>query len=306
MDRPESTLSPRALSIGVLSSAVVSGAHLGLILFVVVIWGFTFVATRVALDDFSPPQLTALRFLVAAVPALWLPRPPLSAGALVLVGTPLFTGQFLFQFFGIALGAPPGLAALVVQTQALFTILFAALALGERPTARQWAGTAIAFAGLALIATTFGGDLTLTGLGLTVLSAMSWGVGNVLVKRLPPVDTLALMVWLSLVPPLPALAVALLLDGPGALHPSVLAAASWLGLSATLYIGLVATVLGYTIWGRLLRRYPAATVTPFALLIPFVAAAGSALAFGERFGTLRLAGMALVLAGLAVIVARRA
>lgn len=62
-------------------------------------------------------------------------------------------------------------------------------------------------------------------------------------------------------------------------------------------------MLGYTIWGSLLRRYPAATVTPFALLIPFVAAYASSLAFGERFGPLRLAGMALVLLGLAVIVA---
>jgi O-acetylserine/cysteine efflux transporter len=109
------------------------------------------------------------------------------------------------------------------------------------------------------------------------------------------------MAWLCLVPPLPSLALSALMDGPGALW-TALPAASWLGLGATLYIGLVATVLGYTIWGRLLRRYPAATVTPFALLIPFVAAYGSALAFGERFGPLRFAGMALVLLGLVVIV----
>jgi O-acetylserine/cysteine efflux transporter len=276
--------------------------HLALILLVVVIWGLTFVATRVALDDFSPSQLTALRFLIAAVPALVLPRPPLSWRLLVLVGLSLFTGQFLFQFFGMAMGTPPGLASIVVQTQALFTILFAALALGEWPTRRQWAGTTVAFAGLALIASTVGRDLTALGLGLTGLSAVSWGIGNVLVKRLPPMDTLPLMVWLSLVPPLPSLALSALLDGPRALW-TALPAASWLGLGAVLYIGLVATVLGYTIWGRLLRRYPAATVTPFALLIPFVAAYGSALAFGERFGPTRLAGMALVLLGLAVIVA---
>lgn len=276
--------------------------HLLLALLVVVIWGLTFVATRVALDDFSPAQLTALRFLIASVPALVLPRPPLAWPLLILVGLFLFTGQFLFQFFGMALGTPPGLASIVVQTQALFTILFAAIALGERPTARQWTGTAVAFGGLALIAATVGGDLTAVGLGLTALSALSWGIGNVLVKRLPPLETLNLMVWLSLVPPLPALALAVALDGPRSLW-TALPAASWLGLGATLYIGLIATVLGYTLWGRLLRRYPAATVTPFALLIPFVAAYGSSLAFGERFGALRLAGMALVLLGLAVIVA---
>ena len=261
-------------------------AHTALVLAVVLIWGLTFVATRWALDDFSPSQLTALRFLIAAAPALVLARPRVPWRTLVPVGLTLFLGQFLLQFFGIALGTPPGLTAVVVQTQALFTILFAALA----------------FAGLALIALTVGRDLTMAGLVLCGLSAASWGVGNVLVKRLPPVDMLPLMVWLSVIPPLPALALSLALDGPYALG-TALAASSWLGRAAALYIGLIATVLGYAIWGSLLRRYPAATVAPFALLIPFVAAYAASLAFGERFGPLRLAGMGLVLLGLAVIVA---
>lgn len=305
MDRPESTLRGGALSIAgraVLWSSVMTPAHLALVLAVVIIWGLTFVATRWALDDFSPPQLTALRFLIAAAPALVLARPPVPWRTLIPVGLTLFLGQFLLQFFGIALGMPPGLAAVVVQTQALFTILFAALALGERPSRREWTGTAVAFAGLAVIGLTVGRDLTLIGLALCALSAVSWGVGNVLVKRLPPVDMLRLMVWLSLIPPLPSLVLSLALDGPYALA-TVLATSSWLGRVSVLYIGVVATILGYAIWGALLRRYPAATVTPFALLIPFVAAYASSLAFGERFGSLRLAGMALVLLGLAVIVA---
>jgi len=279
--------------------------HLGLVLSVVVIWGLAFVATRWALDDFSPSQLTTLRFLIAAAPACLLARPPVPWGILVPIGLTLFTGQFLLQFFGMAAGMPPGLAAIVVQTQALFTILFAALALGERPGRHESGGAALSFAGLALIALTVGRDLTAAGFVLTGLSAVSWGVGNVLVKRLPPVDMLRLMVWLSLIPPLPSLALSLALDGPRAFG-TALAASSWLGRGAALYLGLIATVLAYALWGGLLRRYPAATVAPFALLIPFVAAGASSLAFGERFGPLRLAGMALVLAGLAVIVVPRA
>jgi len=120
-------------------------------------------------------------------------------------------------------------------------------------------------------------------------------------KRLPPVPTLDLMVWLSLVPPAPALLLALALDGPDGIAYAV-TGVTWRGLAAVLYLGAVATVLAYAIWGDLLRRYPAVAVTPFALLVPFVAAAGSALVFGERFGPLRLGGMGLVLLGLAVIV----
>jgi len=272
-----------------------------LALLVVVIWGAAFIATKIGLDSFSPPELAALRFVIASLPALFLARPPVSWPLLGAIGLTLFAGQFLFQFFGIAHGMPPGLASIVVQTQALFTILFAALALHERPPRRQLAGTATAFVGLALITATVGGDLTAVGLGLTTVSAISWAIGNVLVKRLPPVEMLNLMVWLSLVPPLPSLALSVALDGPTDLVRAI-ASASWLGIAAVVYLGVVATVFAYALWGMLLHRYPAATVTPFALLAPFVASSSSSLVFGERFGTLRLGGMALVLLGIAVIV----
>jgi len=268
---------------------------------VAVVWGVAFVATKLALHSFSPPQLAALRFVIAALPALFLARPRLPWSTLVLIGLTLFAGQFLFQFFGIAHGMPPGLASVAVQTQAFFTVAIAAVALGEKPSPRQLAGMTVALAGLLVIAATVGDDLTAIGFALTMLSAVSWGVGNVLLKRAPSVDMLRLMVWLSLVPPLPSLALSLLLDGPGDLGRAV-SAATWLEVGAVVYLGLVATVAAYAVWGDLLRRYPAATVAPFALLVPFVGALASALVFGERFGPLRLLGMACVLLGLAVIV----
>ncbi len=277
------------------------GAHVVLAVLIAVVWGGAFVATRLALDGFSPAALTVLRFVVAALPALVVARPRVDVRLLIAIGLTLFTGQFLFQFFAIAHGVPPGLAAVLVQTQAMFTIALAAVALGQRPTTRQTAGMALGLAGLVVIATTMGEDLRLSGLALALLSAVSWSVGNVLLTRTRGVDVLSLVVWASLVPPLPALALALGLDGRGALV-GALAHASATGVAAAVYLGLVATMAAYAVWGWLLRRHPTATVAPFALLAPFVAAAGSSLVFGERFGVVRLAGMALVLLGLAVIV----
>ncbi len=281
-----------------------SPRHIALGVLVAVVWGVAFVATKIGLESFSPPQLTVLRFLIASVPALWLARPAVPWSALVPIGLTLFAGQFLFQFFGIAHGMPPGLAAVAVQTQAFFTVLFAALVLRERPTRRQLIGMGVACGGLVSIALTAGQDLALVGFGLAMLSAVSWGIGNVLLKRLAAVEMLNLMVWLSLVPPFPALALSMLLDGPASLWRAV-STASWLGVGATVYLGLVATVVAYAIWGGLLRRYTAATVAPFALLVPFVGACSSSIVFGERFGPYRLAGMALVLLGLAIIVLPR-
>ncbi|MGE3065143.1 MAG: EamA family transporter [Hyphomicrobiaceae bacterium] len=266
-----------------------------------IVWGLAFVAMKFALDSFTPAQLTALRFLIAAIPALFLPRPRIGWPMLVLIGTTLFTGQFLLLFFAYAHGLPPGLASIAVQMHVFFTVVLAAVFLRDIPTLRQASGIAVAFAGLALIGTTMGGDLSPVALGLCVAGAFSWAIGNVLVKRLGQVDMLALICWLSLVPPLPALLVSCLTDTSCSL-PAAVAHASPLGLLATVYLGVVATILGYGIWGMLLARYPTAVVAPFALLAPLVGVLASAVVFGERFAPARYAGMAFILAGLVLVV----
>ncbi|MBM3952517.1 MAG: EamA family transporter [Rhodospirillales bacterium] len=269
--------------------------------FVAVVWGLAFVATRIALDSFTPAQLTALRFLIACVPVLILPRPNLPWRTLVPIGLTLFAGQFLLLFFAFTRGMPPGVASVTQQMQVFFTVLLAAIVLREIPTTRQIMGMVTACAGLAAIALSVDADLTWLGLGLALASAASWAIGNILVKRHPGAPMLALMVWLSLIPPLPALAVAAAFDrGPSL--PTAIAAATWAGWIAALYLGAVATVLAYAIWGRLLTRYSAATVAPFALIAPCVGVAGSAVAFGEAFPPLRYVGMALIVAGVAVTV----
>ena len=267
-------------------------------------WGLAFVATRIGLDSFSPPQLVALRFVIASVPAVLVAPPRVGWLAVIATGLTLYTGQFLFQFFGIANGMPPGLASLIVQTQGLFTVLFAAIVFSERPTGRQTTGFLVALAGLGLIATTTGHDLSMRGLALTLVSPVSFAIGNLILKRIGGTVDLALMAWMSLVPPLPAVAISLVVDGPDA-FASAIAAAPWTAWAAALYLGLVATVIAYTIWGTLLRRYPVSAVTPFALLVPFVGAYASSVVFGEQFGAVRLGGMGCVLLGLAIIVLPR-
>jgi O-acetylserine/cysteine efflux transporter len=144
-----------------------------------VIWGIAFVATGIALDSFSPPQLTALRFLIACLPVLFLPRPRISWRQLILIGLTLFAGQFLLMFFAFDNGLPPGVASVTQQMQAFFTVGLAAAFLGEMPTMRQGVGMAIAFAGLILIGLTVDGELRALGLVLAMGAALSWAVGNI-------------------------------------------------------------------------------------------------------------------------------
>lgn len=265
-----------------------------------IVWGLAFVATKLGLESFSAPQLTALRFLIAAMPALVVSRPKISWGALVMIGLTLFAGQFLLLFFAFEAGLPPGLASVTQQMQVFFTVLLAATFLGEVPSIRQCAGLLVAFAGLALIGLTVGADLNPLALGLALAGALSWAVGNVLVKRTSTgIPLFSLIVWASLVPPLPALAI-LAVHGTGPSFLTALLNASWAGLGGAIYLGAAATLV-YAIWGDLLRRYPAGAVAPFALLSPCTGTLSSALAFGERFSPLRYVGMALILVGLAII-----
>lgn len=265
-----------------------------------VIWGFAFVIYNFGLASFTSSQLVALRFLVACLPIVVVPRPRVSWALIVAIGLTLFTGQFLLLFLAFALGMPAGLASVTQQMQAFFTVALAAVFLGDRPTRRQLLGMVIAFTGLAFVAGTTGTDLKLSVLALALAAALSWAIGNVLVKRTAGVPMFPLMVWCSLIPPLPALLFSRVFDqGPSFIE--ALGHASWASLGVVLYLGTLASPVAYGIWGYLLRRYSTAVVAPFALLSPGTGVLGSALLLGEVFSATRMAGMALILGGLAVI-----
>ncbi|MBP0444649.1 EamA family transporter [Roseomonas sp. SSH11] len=281
--------------------------HIALALLTTALWGFNFVMIRIGLESGLPPLLmAALRFMVVAIPALWLPRPKIPLGRMLAIGMFLFVGQFALLFTGMAAGMPPGLASVTQQSQAFLTALFAAAMLRERPGARSVAGMAIAFAGLALIGTTAGtAGMTSLGLTLCLAAAASWAFGNVLLRGAgsSPGGPLAFMSWLGIVPILPLLALSLLIEGPAEITHA-LAGLNLNGIAAILYVALLATSVGYGIWGFLMARYPATTVAPFALLVPITGALSAHLVTGESFGPIRLAGMGLILAGLGVTALR--
>jgi O-acetylserine/cysteine efflux transporter len=274
---------------------------IGLAVLTSVIWGLAFIATKFGLDGFSAAQLVVLRFAVAAIPVLVLPRPPVGWGVLIAIGLTLFSGQFLFLFFAYGHGLPPGLASVTQQMQAFFTIALAAVFLRDFPTRRQALGAVVAFCGLLLIGATVGGEFSLPALGFALAASLSWAVGNILVKTVGSVSMVSLMAWASLFAPLPALLVSVFLGDDINLVQAI-AGAPWLAIASAIYLGTLSTNVAYAIWSRLLARYSAALVAPFALLVPCTGVIASALIFGERFSPLRYAGMALIVLSLAIIV----
>jgi O-acetylserine/cysteine efflux transporter len=267
---------------------------------VAVIWGLGFIASRLALNELSPTLMTALRFTIAALPCLFVRRPNVSWTLLIATSLSLFMLQFLAQAYGIAHGVPVGLTSVMVQSQALFTIAFAAVVFGEIPTRWQIVGIAIAAVGLLMICGTVGYDFSVSAFAVLMTCPITFAVGNLLLRRAQGVPMFELFAWLCLVSALPLLALVPLTDGITPAWHSLMHL-SLTGMISVFCIGAITTSFGYWLWGRLLRDYPAAQVVPFALLVPFIGSGASAVVFGERFGPLRMTGMLTVVVGIAVM-----
>ncbi len=286
------------------AKARLAGRDLALIVAVVALWGFSFVAIKVGLREIPPFAFAALRFFFAAVPLVFFVRLPRMPWAYV-AGYGLSVGvcQFGLLFLGMKLGMPAGLSSLVIQMQIFFTVGLAIAFLGDRLRKQDLIGAAIASVGVILLGVyklQSGMTTSLIGFLLVVASAFAWGVGNVVAKRAAKFDAdmFALVVWSSLVPPLPLALMSFAFED-GASVWNAVAAASPLAWSCVLLLAWGATLFGFASWARLLHKYPTALIAPFGLLIPVSGLASGAIFLGEGLAPLQLAGAALVLAGLA-------
>lgn len=271
-----------------------------LALVVIVVWGMNFVVIKVGLDDIPPMLLGALRFLLAAFPAiLFIKRPQLPLRWLLAYGATISLGQFAFLFSAMNVGMPAGLASLVLQSQAFFTLFFAALFLGERLRATNFIGLLIAAGGLLLIGMQGDRSMTLAGFVLTICAASMWALGNIVTRKVGKVNLVGLVVWGSLIPPIPFFALSWMLEGPQVIE-SALRGIGWSSVLVLLYLAFGATILGYSLWSRLLSRYPANTVAPFSLLVPVVGLTSAALLLDEHLGVMQAIGALLVMLGLII------
>lgn len=275
--------------------------HIALACLVAVLWGVNFLAIHASLEQFPPFFLIALRFGLLAIPTiLFIPRPKVKLRWLIGYGLGFGTLQFVGLYLGMAAGFPTGLASLVLQMSAPFTVLLGAIFLREKLTTRRVIGIAVAVTGLLLVGVARGGAGSWWPFLLVVFGAFGWAIGNISSRLAEPPKPLHLTMWMAVVPPIPMLAVSLLVEGPDQIWSSLATAwtaaavPAWVGLVYTIVLG---TVLGSGIWVWLMKRHPAGVVAPFSMLVPVVGISTAWLVLGERPGPLELVGGAIVLFG---------
>ena len=272
--------------------------HTLLALLVVIIWGVNFIFIKLGLDEFSPLFLCALRFLFASVPAIFFIKPPaVSFKITILYGLVMFALQFTFLFLGMYAGMTPGMTSLIMQVQIFFSMFFAAFFLGEKPNPWQITGAFVSFLGIGLVALHFNSNISILGFVFVLAAAATWGIGNLIPKKISNINMVALVVWGCFVACIPMLFIAWAVEGTTSITYS-LQHASWIGAISLFYIVCISTWVGYGIWNSLIIQYPIGMIVPFTLLIPIVGLLSSVLLLNEPFEQWKLMSGILVVGGL--------
>ena len=265
------------------------------------IWGISFSVVKIGLAELPPILFIALRFLIVAIPAVFIvPFPKTSIWNVVSVGILLGIIKFGLLFIAMRSDANAGVSSLILQAQVLFTIALSYVFFQEKPKVNQVFGITIAATGFLFFLTAAGENITYLGLILILLAALAWALSNLIMKKFHDVNLFNFIVWVSLVPPLPLLFISYVTEThePISLMTN-LAPSAWF---AIFYMGYLSTLVAYAIWGRLLKKYPAATVTPFALLIPVIGIMTSSIWLKETLSFLESIGAIIVMIGLILCV----
>jgi len=265
---------------------------------VAVIWGMGIVVAKAAIDHFPPILLMALRFTLTVLALVWFVRPPWQLlHKLFWIALVSAAIQYSLTFTGLK-GLDASTASLVVQLEVPFGALAAWIVFRDRLGWRRAFGMLLAFVGVALIAGEPRYQDNLSSILLVVSGALTWVVGQIMIKTLGVVGGFTLIAWVAAWAA-PQLFVASWLFEDGQMEaienaPPIV----WL---AIVYLGLVMTALGYGLWYHLLARYDVNQVMPFLLLLPVTAVAGGILFLGETLTLTTLAGGVLAVGGVAII-----
>jgi O-acetylserine/cysteine efflux transporter len=270
---------------------------------VATIWGANFVVIDEGLKGFPPFLLLCARFLVVLFPAIFLVPRPGPWRTILEIGLFMSLGQFGLLYLSLHLGMPAGLASLLVQVQVIFSIAISRVALKERPTRQQLLGVVIGIVGLTVLVI---GRASTAVLPLVVVigACLSWSIGNVLSRRAQITSGFGLTVWSGIVVPIPALALAFLINGPHAVGHAV-AHIGVVTILSTLYTAVLCSLFGYGVWNSLLSKYPVGSVVPFALVVPAAGIATAWIALGQAPTITEIVGGAILLGGIATTTIQR-
>ena len=272
--------------------------HIMMAILVPFIWGSGFVVAKGAITDFPPILLMAFRFLVTSLVLVWFVKPPIgSLRALFLIAIVASAIQYSLTFTGLK-GLDAGFAALIVQLEVPFLVILGVVLLGEKPSIKKWIGIIIAFSGVGLLVGKVEFGNAWLSVLLVVLGALTWAIGQILVRKLKNIDGLTTTAWVAIFATPQLFVMSLVFESE---HVNLVMNANTSVWWAVLYLGLVMTALGYYFWYTLIRTYRVEKVAPFLLLLPVFSLAGGVIFLGEALSFMKVIGGSVVILGVAFV-----
>ncbi|TKI05989.1 EamA family transporter [Martelella alba] len=278
-----------------------------LALCVILVWGLNFVVIKVGVTGMPPFLLAGIRFVLISFPLVLFVKPPkVDLKLLILYGMSISFGQFALLFLAIKLGMPSGIASLVVQAQAFFTILLGK-SLGEKIKWFNTIGMIVAVIGMYVVGTgvknidTHG--LNLTTMLLTLGAALCWGIGNItnklIMKDGAKVNGLSLVVWGALVPIIPFFLCSFIFEGTDNIIFS-LKNINGSTIFSIVYLSFIASIVGFVLWSNLMSRYESSKVAPLTLVVPIIGMISSYFILGETVTGKQIVGATIVIIALLI------
>ena len=276
--------------------------HLLFLLLICVIWGFTFVAGKAALEHMPPLLFTGLRYiLLALILAPFLKLHKGQGRNILIVALTMGSLHFAIFYGGLALSDNVSVTALAVQMGAPFATFLSVFFLGERLGAYRILGLAAAILGVFIM----GFDPiifnNLSSLGLVLLAAFIGAIGSIIMRQMRGVSTFQLQAWIAMLSWPLLFFLSALIDTD---HISIIENAGWEAWGGVLYTALGASLIGHAGMFYLLQRYEVSLIMPLTLLAPIFGVVFGVLVWGDVL-TLRIVlGGAVTLFGVLLIALR--
>ncbi|MCK1791054.1 EamA family transporter [Pseudomonas violetae] len=274
--------------------------HLLLAITITAIWGVNFSVIKLGLTTVDPFILAGIRFTLCAIPAIFfIPKPDVQWRYIIGYGLVFGIGLWGLVNLGIQSGLSAGIASLVLQFSAFFTILLGSWIFKESISRFQYAGMGLALCGLLSIISIADATVTSAGLLLVLLGALAWSAANVINKKARTTQVFAFLVWSSVFSPMPLFALDYLVNGSTG-YRTLVSQLDYRAVLSILFQVYPNTLFGYWVWNSLMKRYPVSTVAPLSLLVPVFGLLGSLLIFNENLSFNKILAVVLIVSGLGV------
>jgi O-acetylserine/cysteine efflux transporter len=267
-----------------------------LALIVPITWGLGFTLAKIGMEQFPALLIMTIRFGIAGLILVWFTKPPWGhmreIFVVALIGS---TIQYGLTYNGLK-GIDASTAAILVQLEGPILAIMGTFLLKEKLGLTRSLGMGLAFIGVLVIAGEPRLDGHIDSVLLLITGSAVWAVAQIMISRLKGLSGITILAWVAIMAT-PQMFIASLLIEDG--QWLAVTTASFTDWSIILYLALIMTILGYSVWYHLLSSVDVSKVSPFLMLLPITSIIAGMVLLDEKLTSSMVIGGLMIMAGVA-------